>query len=659
VDLKRSSFIGGATTALAALSLRGANASQTTSGFSLQSDGIAASWTTEQGSLRASRLVDRRTGADIPLPREVFRITFADGTVLGASGMRIVSGPTLTHTTPNPRASRYADRIGATTLTLELTDNRSGAHATWRAISSDGAGYLRQSLTLAATSAPLAVRDVRTIDFPVLPDALPVGTCDGSPIVAGNIYVALEHPFAQVEAIYDRAFASYPSKLDIAPGAPLTLTSVIGSTRPGQLRRDFLTYLERERAHPYRTFLHYNSWYDIGYFTRYDQNDCLSRITAFGEELHDKRGVTLASFLFDDGWDDPNYLWAFNNGFPNGFSPLAAAAARYGAKPGAWLSPWGGYGDPRRERLAAARAAGYEIDDDGLALSGPKYYRRFYDVTMRFIDQGVNQFKLDGTGDTATVVPGSAFGSDFGAAINLIGEMRAAEPDIYINLTTGTYPSPFWLMHCDSIWRGGEDHTFAGVGTHRQQWITYRDADTYAGIVNTGPLYPLNSLMLHGLIFAQHAKHLDSDPGNDFPDEVRSYFGTGTQLQEMYISPQLLSSANWDHLARGARWAAANASILRDTHWVGGNPARLDVYGWASWSKAKGILVLRNPSDRIQSIPLDIGAAFELPNGAPQTHSAVPVNGSTAERRVLHAGRESTFVLRPFEVAAFEVSPVA
>jgi hypothetical protein len=35
------------------------------------------------------------------------------------------------------------------------------------------------------------------------------------------------------------------------------------------MRRAFLTYLERERAHPYRTFLHYNSWFDIGFGNPY------------------------------------------------------------------------------------------------------------------------------------------------------------------------------------------------------------------------------------------------------------------------------------------------------------------------------------------------------------------------------------------------------
>jgi hypothetical protein len=649
--MKRAIFIGGITTAVAGFGLARAS-----NGFSLASDGIAASWTMEEGVLRAGRLRDRIGNRDLPAPRELFRLTFADGTVRSASDFRIVSGPAFARSPGRPAASRYAERVGSSSVTVELVDDRNGTRVTWRAIASDGAFYLRQEITIAATSAALPVRDVRTLDFPSLPDAQSLGTCDGSPIVSDNVYIALEHPFAQIEAIYDRAYASFPNKLDIVPGAPLTLTSVIGTTRPGQLRRDFLIYVERERAHPYRTFLHYNSWYDIGYFTRYDQNDCLSRIHAFGTELHVKRNVRLESFLFDDGWDDPNDLWAFNSGFPNGFAPLAAAAAQYGAKPGAWLSPWGGYGQPREQRLAAARKAGFEIDADGLALSGPKYYARFHDVTMRFIDQGVNQFKLDGTGDTGTVVPGSAFPNDFAAAIALIGEMRAAEPDIYVNLTTGTYPSPFWLAFCDSIWRGGEDHTFAGAGTHRQQWMTYRDADTYAGIVVAGPLYPLNSLMLHGMIYARHAKHLSDDPGHDFPSEILSYFGTGTQLQEMYVTPELLSPGNWDHLARAARWSAENAGILRDTHWVGGNPERLDVYGWASWSPRKSILVLRNPSTRTQVIPIDVGTALELPHDAPQTYVArtaphAPPRASIA----MHAGRETLVELAPFEVAVFEL----
>ena len=278
---------------------------------------------------------------------------------------------------------------------------------------------------------------------------------------------------------------------------------------------------------------------------------------------------------------------------------------------------------------------------------------------MNFIrDGGVNQFKIDGTGNAASVVPGSKFGNDFEAAIALIESMRQAEPDIFVNLTTGTYPSPFWLRYCDSIWRGGYDHNFEGVGSHRQKWITYRDADTYAGVVATGPLYPLNSLMLHGMIYAQHALHLNDDPNGDLRSEIHSYFGTGTQLQEMYMTPELLSTQNWDDLAEAARWSAANADVLRDTHWVGGNPQRLDVYGWASWSPRKGVLTLRNPSDKTQSIPVDIAHAFELPAGASTRYAArSPWKSGERESVALRAGREHLFTLAPHEVVVLDAYP--
>ena len=118
----------------------------------------------------------------------------------------------------------------------------------------------------------------------------------------------------------------------------------------------------------------------------------------------------------------------------------------------------------------------------------------------------VNQFKFDGTGNANHVFPGSLFDSDFEAAIALITRLRQEEPQLFVNLTTGTFPSPFWLRYADSIWRNGEDHDFAGVGTWRQKWMTYRDAQTYKNIVQAGPLFPLNSLMLHGLLWAKSAE---------------------------------------------------------------------------------------------------------------------------------------------------------
>ena len=56
--------------------------------------------------------------------------------------------------------------------------------------------------------------------------------------------------------------------------------------------------------------------------------------------------------------------------------------------------------------LSAARgeASGYETIDNLLALSGPTYYRQFHDVVMKLVTQeGINQFKFDGTGNANKV----------------------------------------------------------------------------------------------------------------------------------------------------------------------------------------------------------------------------------------------------------------
>jgi hypothetical protein len=345
---------------------------------------------------------------------------------------------------------------------------------------------------------------------------------------------------------------------------------------------------------------------------------------------------------------------------PDGFTKIHTAAAAYGFGIGVWLSPWGGYAQAKKERIAAGEKAGYETVHGGFALSAPRYYALFEKTCLEMMTKyGVNQFKFDGTGNAGAVFPGSLFDSDFSAAIHLIGRLRAQQPDVFINLTTGTWPSPFWLRYADSIWRGGDDHSFDGVGSWRQKWITYRDEQTYRNIVQGGPLFPLNSLMLHGLIFAQDAEHLDTDPKGDFIDEVHDYFGTGTQLQEMYITPSLLSPADWDALAEAARWSRHNAAVLKDTHWIGGDPGKLEVYGWAAWTRAKGLVTLRNPSGQEQEYSLDLGAAFELPRGAAQTYRAhSPWSADKSQPAlVLRAGHARPITLKPFQVLTLEAIP--
>ena len=625
----------------------------------LENQMLALRWSAANGALAGSELVVRSSGKSIPLSRDIFVLKLKDGNTLRSSTMKIKNAPRVEVLSIDREASRSAQHIPGQQIVVGFEDPAGQLFITWRAILRNGSNYVRQELSFHAIGHDAPIREVALFDFKAH-SARVIGTVKGSPVTVDDAFLGFEHPLSacEVKDEYVRCFIG--RELPLRAGQTVTYSSVIGLAPAGQMRRAFLNCVERERARPYRPFLNYNSWYDIGFNNPYDEAAALDVIHSFGSELVEKRAVHLDSFLFDDGWDDPHTLWSFGAGFPQGFTPLHAAAEKYGAEPGVWLSPWGGYDQAKEQRLKYGRQNGLETNQGGFALSGPKYYARFREVTLKFIhDYGVNQFKIDGTGNVNSVLPGSDFDSDFQAAISLMSEWRAARPGIFINLTTGTYPSPFWLQFADSIWRGDDDHSFAGVGSWRERWITFRDGATYRGIVQQGPLFPLNSLMLHGIIYARHAEHLDGDPERDFANEVRSYFGSGTQLQEMYVTHSFLSEQDWNTLAEAAKWSRNNADVFVDTHWVGGDPDKLEIYGWAAWSPAKGILTLRNPSDKPQSLGIDVGEAFELPAKAPKRFQARSPwhEDREPEAVLLVAGEKHIFTLKPFEVLNLEALP--
>lgn len=629
-----------------------------TAQYTLRGRQLTATIHVDNGALKGYEVANRRDGATLK-PGEPFALEFDDGHILAASQMKLDGKPVETSIAAKPNASRRAEQIPGRQLCADLTAQAEDLTAHWCAIERDGTNYLRQEVTIKAGANPAHISEVRIFQF-AAPGAQVVGTVQGSPFVAGNFFFGFEFPLSDNTVTGGVATSTLKRILPLEAGQSITYSSVIGTAAPGQMRRDFLAYLEDERAHPYRTFLHYNTWYDLGDKDPLNEANVLDRIHALGEELVRKRGVKMDSFLFDDGWDDSNNLWHFTPGLPNGFTKIHAQAESYNFGIGVWFSPWGGYSRRKAERIADGEKKGYETVKGGFALSAPKYYNFFEQSCLDMISKyGVNQFKFDGTGNASQVFPGSLFDSDFSAMIHLIERLRQQEPNIFINLTTGTWPSPFWVRYSDTIWRGGADHSFAGVGTWRQKWITYRDSDVYKGIVQKGPLYPLNSLMLHGIIYGQRARNLTTDPGNDFPDEVHDYFGTGTQLQELYITPSLLSQQDWDVLAESAKWSRDNAAVLKDTHWIGGDPGKLEVYGYASWTPAKGILMLRNPSDKAQDFSLDIGKAFELPEHAARNyHAHSPWAADKSQPSLnLQAGKVETIHLAPFQVLTFDAMP--
>ncbi len=555
----------------------------------------------------------------------------------------------------NPKGIRVAERIGGQQLTATFTNARTGLSVLWQAELRDGSNYLRQNFSIQTVGPAVALYGVELADLRVSGLAA-VGTCPGSPVAGRGCFFGLEMPGALNLIQPDSARIGLECKLEVAAQQPYAFATVAGVCPDGQLRRGFLFYIERERARPSAPFLHYNCWYDLGYGV--SEKSMLDVVAQFDAELVQKRGVPVKSYLVDDGWDNPGKgLWIENERtFPEGFRGMKAKMDKTGSHLGIWISPLGGYGGDK-ERTEHARKMGLIPAGSALDLAQPAYKAWFQNRCLQLMREGgVNAFKWDRAGNGVS--------PHFMALLDIARNLRQENPELFVNVTVGTWPSPFWLNHVDSTWRiSGGDVGWTGKGRDpgnkydRETWLTYRDGHCRRAFVEVAPLYPLNSAMHHGIVHGRDFQGGSIGKSNppDLKNEARSYFGNGASLQELYLTPSMMTPDSWDKVAEAAKWGAAHAGILVDSHWVGGDPLKLEPYGYAAWSPQGATLTLRNPSDKPQEISLDAATVFELPAKALQTYK---LKAAYADQRVkaltLNAGKPEKLTLEPFEVLVFD-----
>lgn len=629
-------------------------ASEKDSLLTLENNLLAVSWRIKDGRLVRNAIQNKLSGQMLPETDAVlFRLRLGEGRGetrgVSSAEMEVVRAPAVEPVKGDAKSVRVGDRFDGQAITETLRDAKSGMVVEWRTEMREGANYVR---TILKISGGAAATELQWLELTAMRAKQPTkaGRVTGVPVVVGQTFFATEMPFGESATGPDDFICVLNCKLPLGQGAVHSFPTVTGVVPEGQMRRAFLYYLERERARPYKPFLHYNPWFDLGY--NINEKDMLARIASFTEEMTTKRGVRMASYVLDDGWDNCREgFWTIDQKkFPSGFEPLAAELDRVGSHLGIWISPMAGYCFSE-ERIAEARKLGL-VSGNSLDLSEAKYYAWFRDYCASFVTRNrVNYFKWDKAGGGVS--------PHFMALLRCAEELRRINPDLFFNVTVGTWPSPFWLNVIDCTWRDGDDMGYSGKGDDREQWINYRDWMTYRNVVTSCPLYPLNSIMNHGIVMAREGlAHRCSKAGNNLLHEARSYFGSGTALQELYIEPKLMAPASWDALATAAKWAHQNTDVLVDTHWVGGDPNKPEVYGWAAWSPRKGILTLRNPDDKPASLSLDIGQAFELPAGEVSEFTLTsPYPDQRIQKVEVKAGTPHVFMLEPFEVLVLESSP--
>ena len=299
--------------------------------FNLRNTVLEAQITCDAGVLQPIRLTNKMSGRELPPPSEAFMARFFPDKDTGQSDTALSSGDfqvlgmNLSRIEAQVNASQMSLTMPGWTVTATLKLSRGAAEwtAVWSAELRDGSNYLKLALRLSRfgeagqdskASLKLVGDEVAASEegndgnlesdtelcllAGNLQSSTSAGKVDGVPIISDHFFFGLEHPQALNSAKggqYRCCLKQHAEKI-AEHGAHATL--VLGVTFHGQGRRSFFHYLERERAHPSRKMLHYNSWYDIGTGQQFNAKQARDRLDHIARELS-RRGAVLDSFLLD------------------------------------------------------------------------------------------------------------------------------------------------------------------------------------------------------------------------------------------------------------------------------------------------------------------------------------------------------------------------
>ena len=452
---------------------------------------------------------------------------------------------------------------------------------------------------------------------------------------------------------------------------------VEGITPDTAVRRWFWRYVDDIRVAPLRPYTLYNSWYDlrspdfrnIPPQNVMNEENILRIIGLIDDNMIRKHGIRLDAFVLDDGWDVYESDWVLRPAqFPHGLKPISDELRKSGTTLGMWLGPTGGYSFHDR-RMAWMKAHGYELVDDQLCLAGAKYSALFRKRVEDFVrDDGVGYFKWDGIqfvcNDPSHGHPVDVYSrrAVLASVFDKCRAVRAINPDTYLNITSGTWLSPWWLAYANQIWMDGQDYGYADVPSisRLDAAITYKDFVLYEDLRTKDLWFPVANMMTHGIIKGDLEKlGGEHEPLDKFTNECLLYLARGVSMWEMYISPGLLSEQEWDAIAGSMQWARDRFPILSTTAMVGGDPKSRETYGYVHYRGTQGVIAARNPSIEPGALSVRLSPSEGLDPSADSLVLERVYPSRWISPVLTRAGATISLPLDGYETAVYELYPLS
>jgi hypothetical protein len=443
----------------------------------------------------------------------------------------------------------------------------------------------------------------------------------------------------------------------------------------------FFHYLDDIRVAPAKPYVLYNSWYDLR-SPEYpkvqaahvmNEENVLNIIGLFRKNMIEKHSIKLDAFVLDDGWDVYQSDWGLRKEtFPRGLKLLADTLQKTGTALGIWMGPTGGYSF-RMKRIDWMKDHGYEVVGKGrdyamLCMGGKNYSSLFRKRVTDFVGkEGVGYFKWDGI-QFACSEPdhGHPVGIYSRRAIldSVIAKckaVRAINPSTYLNITSGTWLSPWWVKYANTIWMQGADYGYADVPSlsERDAAITYKDFVLYDDFKNQDCWFPISNMMTHGIIKG-NLERLggEDDPLDKFTNDAVFYVARGVSMIELYISPDLLNEGEWNAIGGAINWAKDRSEVLSNTQLVGGDPANREAYGYVHFRKSRGILALRNPFITPTHLLIHLSPEYGLDPQASNLVLEKVYPYRWVSSKLYSSGVTIDIPLEGYETAVFELYPL-
>jgi len=460
--------------------------------------------------------------------------------------------------------------------------------------------------------------------------------------------------------------------------------AVMGLTPNSFVKYWFMKYVESIRVAPVKPYTLYNSWYDlraVDYPSKtptpenvvMNEKNILRIIDLIRKNMIEKNNIKLDAFVLDDGWDVYKSDWVMKKEqFPNGIKPIVDELKKTNTELGIWFGPTGGY-SARMDRINWMKDHGYEVvgkgkDNAMLCLAGKNYSSIFKKRVSDFTKEGAGYFKWDG-------IQFSCSEPDHGHAIGIYSRravmesvidkciaVRSINPNMYLNITSGTWLSPWWVKYANQIWMDGGDYGYADVPSisARDAAITYRDFVLYEDFKIKDLWFPVANLMTHGIIKGNLEKlGGETEPLDKFTTEAVLYFARGVSMYELYISPDLLTDAEWSAMSKAILWAKDRFSILQQGEMIGGDPRKRDTYGYIHFNGSRGIIAARNPYINQSKLKVELNPAYGIDPRAVQLVVEKVFPNRWVSPKLYKAGDQFDIPLEGYEAAVYEVYPIS